>query len=90
MKVLILYRPNSEHARKIEQYCRDFVGRDKGRKVDLVNIDTIEGSHLAELYAVTRYPAVVASANDGTMLHLWQGDTEVPPLMSELAYYASQ
>lgn len=90
MKVIVLYRPNSEHARAIEEYCHDFVTQDKGREVELVNIDSVQGAHLAELYEVVQYPAIVALEENGGLLHMWQGDTEVPPLMSELAYYASQ
>lgn len=40
---------------------------------------------MASLYDVTRYPAVLATREDGELLYLWQG--EQLPLMNEVAAY---
>lgn len=66
---------------------RDFQQRyESGRKVELVSLNTREGAALANLYDVMDYPAVLALANNGSVLNLWQG---VPlPLMDEVAGYA--
>ena len=86
MKVVVLYRPNSEHARVVEQYIHDFTRQEPDRKIELLSIDTVEGSQKAEVYDITAYPAVLALADDGQLLKYWQGDQL--PLMNELAYYA--
>lgn len=84
MKVVILYRPNSEWARSIETYATDFE-RQRGKKLELVSLDTAEGSSMARLYDATIYPAVLALRDNGEMLHMWQG--EQLPLMNEVAGY---
>ena len=87
VKLLILYRPNSEHESTVESFVRDFQRRyESGQKIELVSLDTREGAATARLYGVVSYPAIIAMANDGKMLSLWQG---MPlPLMDEVAGYA--
>jgi hypothetical protein len=86
MKVLILYRPNSEHARTIEEFVHDFE-REHGQKaIELISLDTLKGSTTAALYDITQYPALMVLANDGRLVRFWQG--EELPLMSEVGYYA--
>ncbi len=88
MKVVVLYRPNSEHARGVEDFVRELERRSGGRsKVDLVNIDTRDGSATASLYDVMQYPAVLALQNDGQLLKEWQGSTM--PLLNEVSYYTT-
>lgn len=87
MKVTILYRPNSEWARTVETYAADFE-RQRGKKLDLVSLDTPEGADMARLYDATSYPAVIALRENGEMLNMWQG--EHLPLMNEVAAYLSR
>jgi len=86
MKVCILYRPNSEHARKVEEYSHDF-SKTHGKEVQLVNLNTREGAATATLYDVVQYPAVLALKDDGELMKYWEGGQL--PLMDELAFYAS-
>jgi hypothetical protein len=87
VKLLILYRPESEHSRIIEDFVHDFGRRyDAGQRVELVSLNTREGASVATIYDVTAYPAILALGNDGGVLNMWQG---VPlPLMDEVAGYA--
>lgn len=86
MKLLILYRPHSEHATKVESFVRDFLRQhDADGKVELLSVDTRDGVATASLYDVMRFPAILALAEDGRMLNLWQG--EPLPLMTEVAGY---
>lgn len=85
MKALILYRPNSEHARKVEEFLHLFSRLHPEKKTELVNLDTREGSTMATLYDVVQNPAVVAVKDDGSVLKIWQG--EQMPLMDEVAAY---
>lgn len=88
MKAVILYRPKSEHSRQVEEYVRDFVrAQPTTRRVETIDVDTREGTAIAELYDVTQYPTVLALSNDGSLLNSWMGKF---PLMDELAYYSSQ
>jgi len=84
MKVVVLYRSNSEHGRAVEQYVREFTSR-TGKKLELKEIDTQEGADLAKLYDVTQYPAILALAEDGQLQKMWQG--QQLPLINEVAGY---
>ena len=87
MKVLVLYRPNSEHGRSIETFIRDFryQHEDNADLLDVQNIDTRDGVSTASLYDVVQYPAVIILGDDGQMMKSWQG--EDLPLMDEVAGY---
>lgn len=86
MKLLVLYRPYSEHGRTIEEFAHDFEHRMPEHKMDLLSLETREGADMAKLYGVVRYPAILALRDDGQLLKYWEGDTL--PLMSEVASYA--
>lgn len=87
MKVLVLYRPNSEYARKVESFAHD-LERQHQTHIDLVSLDTRDGSSTASLYDIMQYPAILALGNDGQLLKEWQG--QELPLMNEVAYYSYQ
>jgi len=87
MKVSILYRPDSEHARRVEEFVHDFQHAQATRRIELIDLNTQEGAAVAKLYDVVQYPAILALRNDGQLLKGWQGDF---PLMNELAYYTQE
>jgi hypothetical protein len=87
MRIIILYRPNSDHGRKVEDYARDFSDVNPSMNVDLVSLETKEGADKAKAYDVTSYPAILVVDNTGAYQKLWQGE-ECPPLMQELASYS--
>lgn len=80
----MLYRPNSEFARMVEQYVTDF-RRQKGRDIELIDIDSREGASVAALHGATQYPCLLVLREDGQQLQIWQGSTL--PLMNELLGY---
>ncbi len=84
-RVVVVYKPNSEYARIIEDYIRDFY-RQTGRQLDTLDPETREGIAFCETYDVIEYPSIVAVSNDGQVLNSWRG---LPPLptMSDLSYY---
>lgn len=86
MKVLILYRPNSEHGRLIEEFIREYQGRHQPGHLEIVNIDSRDGIATASLYDVMQYPAILVLQTDGYAQKVWQGDSL--PLMDEVASYA--
>lgn len=81
----MLYRPNSEFARSAESFVRDFE-RHTGKVIEVVNVDTPEGTQKAQLYGVMDHPTFVAIADDGSFLKMWSG--KPMPVMNELSAYA--
>ena len=87
MKILILYRPESEHARRIEEFVHDFQRRHGAHHLEVLNIDSRDGIATATLYDIVDYPAILVLQNDGAVQKTWEGDQL--PLMDEVASYAS-
>jgi hypothetical protein len=88
MKVAIYYRPNSEQGRMVEDFVHESGRIYPDSEIKLVDIDSKEGSSLADVYDIVKYPTVIAASDDGHELQRW--DNDVLPLMSEVAYYANQ
>jgi hypothetical protein len=89
MRIVVLYRPESEDAREIEEYLADFQRFHPGEVLDTFNIDSIEGSEIAHLYGIMEHPTILALKDDGQMQQMWTGIDKLP-LMNDLAYYAQQ
>ena len=86
MKTLVLYRPNSEYARSVDEFIREFQARSGGSKVlEVVNIDSREGAQIAELYGIVQYPAILVLQGDGFMQKKWEGG--ILPLIEEVMGY---
>lgn len=84
MKAFIVYKSDSEHARAVADYLRDFE-RHTGRKLEEVNPDTRDGSSLCRVYDIVEYPTIVATDDDGALQMMWRGTPL--PLMDEVSYY---
>lgn len=86
MKIVILYRPNSEHARIVETFVQEYRDHHSAGRMEVLDVDSREGSAMATLYDVMQYPTILALANDGSVLHSWEGS--MLPLRDEVASYA--
>lgn len=86
MKIVILYRPKSEHARVVETFIQNYRDRHSAGRLEVLDVDSREGSAMVELYGVMQYPTILALANDGSVLHSWEGS--MLPLLDEVASYA--
>jgi hypothetical protein len=85
MKVLILYRPNSEHATTVESFVRDFQHQhDMGDKVECVSVNTREGAATAS-NMLWHSPQSWHWEMMAVRSMIWQG--EPLPLMDEVAGY---
>ncbi len=87
MKASILYHPQSDHAGLVEDYSKEYK-RFKNKDLELLSLETVEGSHLAELYDVTTYPALLVRRDDGQLVKIWQG-VELPSQNQVEAYAQS-
>jgi len=79
-----LYHPRSDHASIVEDYVHDF-RRFKGKDLEQVSLDSIEGAELAKLYDAVRYPAILIIGPDGILQKMWQAP--MMPLMDEVDAY---
>jgi hypothetical protein len=84
MKAQIIYHPNSEHARTVEEYAHNF-SQVSTQTIDLVSLETKEGANIAKIYDIVAYPALLITGDDGHLQKVWQG--AALPLMDEVAGY---
>ncbi|MEK7626539.1 MAG: hypothetical protein AAB423_04305 [Patescibacteria group bacterium] len=86
MRVLVIYRPVSEHARVVDDFIRDFKRRVHDANFEIIDMDTREGISLLSLYDIPQAPAIIALREDGQMIESWTGQSM--PLINDVAYYA--
>lgn len=82
--IYILYRPNSEHERKVNE-LKDRLER---RRIfpELVDVDSRTGIAKVQTYAIMQYPAVLAVRDtDGQPIQTWSGHL---PTVSDVEFFA--
>ncbi|MDN5276010.1 MAG: hypothetical protein JWN33_659 [Candidatus Saccharibacteria bacterium] len=85
MIVRVVYKDNSDHARAVLDFLRDFEHQ-TGHKLETVDPDTSSGSSFCRTYDIIEYPTMIATDNNGLLLDTWRG---LPlPTISEVSYYA--
>lgn len=85
MRVIIVYKEASDHAREVIDYLRDFRIQ-TGHDLETLNPETRAGADFCRTYDIVEYPSVVALGDNGSMQHLWRG--RPLPTISEVSYYA--
>ncbi|PIE03796.1 MAG: hypothetical protein CSA81_00460 [Acidobacteria bacterium] len=84
MRVVVVYKLESDHAREVLSYLRDFE-RQTGRRLDEVDPDSRQGADFCRVYDIVEYPTVIALSDSGQMQNLWRG-TPLPTI-SEVSFY---
>lgn len=88
MRVVVLWRDNTDYARTVIDWLRDFEHR-SGKVPESLSPDEPEGESLARSYDVVNYPAILAIDNDGRMLQMW-GDGDMPKMDDVMFYMLDQ
>ena len=83
---MVIYRPNSEHSRVIDDFIADFKRRIHGASFEILDMDSREGISMLSLYDIAQAPAIIALREDGQMIESWAGKSM--PLINDVAYYA--
>jgi hypothetical protein len=84
MRVVVVYKNESDHARDVLDFLRDFE-RQTGHVLDTLEPDSIEGELFCRAYDIVEYPTVIALSDDSAMQNTWTG---IPlPTISEVSYY---
>lgn len=84
MKTVIVYKDETDYARQVTDYLRDFK-RQTGHDLETINPDTPDGAGFCRTYDIVEYPSVVALSDDGALQNMWRG---LPlPTISEVSYY---
>ncbi len=84
MKAIVIYKDNTDYAREVTDYLRDFK-RQTGHDLETMDPDTLDGADFCRTYDIVEYPTIVAVSDDGVMQNQWRG--RPLPTISEVSYY---
>ena len=84
MRVVVVYKEESDHAREVFDYLRDFA-RQTGHVIEEMDPDSPAGADFCRTYDIVEYPTVIALSNDGKLQNMWRG--RPLPTISEVSYY---
>ena len=85
MRVVIIWRENSEYGRDVVDWLHEFKRR-TGKELESYNPDEPDGESLAHAYDVVEYPTIlVLTDEDGRIEQGWRG-RELPRIDDVAAY----
>lgn len=84
MKAVVIYKEESDHAREVLDYLRDFE-RQTGHALETVDPESAAGADFCRTYDIVEYPSIAALSDDGVLQNLWRG--RPLPTISEVSYY---
>ncbi len=84
MKVVVIYKEESDHARAVIEFMREYE-RQTGRTLTTVDPESPDGAQFCRTYDIVEYPSVIATDDSGVLQNLWRG---IPlPLINEVSFY---
>ncbi|MCA9348693.1 hypothetical protein KC878_00940 [Candidatus Saccharibacteria bacterium] len=86
MRVYLFYRSHTENEPVIRDFMHDLKGRGEN-DIQLMDLNTRDGSSLASLYDVMQTPSLLVTSDDGQVVNLSQGTL---PLANDVSYYTHQ
>lgn len=84
MRVVVVYRYESDHAREVLDYLRDF-SKQTGHTVEEVDPDSRDGAQFCRVYDIVEYPTMIALSDGGQVQNVWRG--RPLPTISEVSFY---
>mgnify|MGYP000054657815 FL=1 len=84
MRVAVVYKYESDHAREVLDYLRDF-SRQTGHDIEEIDPDTPDGTGFCRTYDIVEYPTMVALSDGGQLQSMWRG--RPLPTISEVSFY---
>ena len=84
MKITIVYREESDHAREVFDFLHDFEKR-TGQTIEEINPDSPRNEFFIQAYDIVEYPTILALTDEGEVLNQWRG--RPLPMIDEVSYY---
>lgn len=86
MRVVVVYKIESDHAREVMSFLRDFSQR-TGKALEEVDPESRDGESFCRAYDIVEYPTMIALRDDGRVQNVWRG--RPLPQIDEVSYYVS-
>jgi hypothetical protein len=84
LRVVVVYKYESDHAREVLDYLRDF-SRQTGHTIEEIDPDTPDGADFCRTYDIVEYPTMLALSDNGQLQNMWRG--RPLPTISEVSFY---
>jgi hypothetical protein len=84
MRVVAIWRDNTDYARSVIEFLRDIEHR-IGKAPESYSPDSPEGESLARSYDIVEYPSILAINDDGQLVQLWRGT--MLPKIDDVSFY---
>lgn len=84
MKVVVVYKDNTDTTRTVTDFLRDFE-RQTGHALETLDPEKMDGELFCRAYDIVEYPTIVALSDDSHIQNQWRG---MPlPTISEVSFY---
>lgn len=71
----------------VDEFVHEFQVRSNGAyRLEVIDVDTRQGSDIVSLYGVMQYPAILVLQTDGSLQKSWEGGSL--PLIEEVMGYS--
>jgi len=84
MRVVVISKDNTDYAREVSDYLRDFKYR-TGHDLEVMDPESRDGVTFCRTYDIMQFPTLLAISDNGGMQQMWVG-TPLPTI-SEVSYY---
>lgn len=84
MRVVVVYKDQTDYARQVIDYLRDFEHQ-TGHTLEVLDPESAAGVEFCKVYDIMELPTMIALSDEGQMQNSWTG---LPlPTISEVSYY---
>lgn len=84
MRVVVVYKDQTDYARQVIDYIADFKRR-TNHDLEVMDPESPAGIDFTRVYDIMQLPTLIALSDDGIMQNMWPG---LPlPTISEVSYY---
>jgi hypothetical protein len=84
MRVVVVYKDQTDYARQVIEYLRDFEHQ-TGHVLEVMDPESLAGIDFCTTYDIMQLPTMIAISDDGVLQNTWVG---LPlPTISEVSYY---
>ena len=84
MRVVVVYKEHSDHAREVNDYLRDYF-KATGRELETLDPESPRGESFCKANDIVEYPTIIAVNDFGSMIQVWPG--RPLPQISQISYY---
>ena len=84
MRVVVLYKEQTDTTRQVEEFMVDFY-RQTGHQLESMDPESPDGVSFCTAYDILEFPSIIAISDNGQLQNYWSG---LPlPTISEVSYY---